>query len=217
MRKITLILLPLLSFSQAVEISKSKTFTELIPPKNMSSGFSLQHRAKQSDTIEALFEKAINIVSKENICKGGKYSIYPNYYYTKNTRVQEGYRSSIRFNCHFDDVSRYKNLLSKIKKLNTTMSQDEINYTINDDVKEKYMQTLENSAYVYAKEHTKFLNKQFNNCKVKSINLRQNQHAMPFLKEMTMAATPMGTKVTAPIKENIKVNLSVDYKFECKE
>lgn len=216
MKKTLLALITLFSFSDALEVSKSKTFTEHIPPNAMSSNFILNYESQSSEEIEELFANAIMIVEKERICKGGKYSIYPNFYYEDNIRVQDGYRSHINFNCNFNDIKEYEAILTEIKSLNALLTQGKINHTTNDKVKERYKLTMENDAYIYAKDYLTILNAQFTNCRVKSINLNQNDHIVPYYRtEMAMADNSAKAKVSAPIKEDIKLNLRVDYKFEC--
>lgn len=213
MKKILLTIPFILTFSNALEISKSKSFTINSPSKNMNSNFSLDYNAKTSEQIETQFKKAIDIVKKGKICKGGKYSIYPNYYYENNKRVQDGYRSTMNFNCEFEDTKNYENILSKIKQLNIPLRQGRLNYTTTQEIKNKYLLKLEEEAFLYAKNYSDFLNKQFKNCSVKSIDLNNNNYHEPVYREMSLAKS--NTQVTAPIKEDIKINLSANFKFEC--
>ena len=212
MGKIVLGIFTLLSFASSLEISKSKVFTDNIPPQNYNSGFSIIKEAKNSNIIEELFSKVIGVVEEADICKGGKYTIYPNYYYKEGKRVQNGYRSTIGFDCEFERVENYNILLSKLKTFNGVMQQNKINYGVDKLTKEKYLLTLENRIYDYAKAHSEFLNEQFKNCEIKAIDINQNNQPVPYFRE---AAISVSAKSTPPIKEDIKVQLNAAFKFEC--
>lgn len=195
----------------ALEITKQKSFITEISPTTQSSSFSLNHTAKKSDQIEKVFSKAITLVDKSTICKGGQYKIYPEFEYKNNQKTQIGYNSYINFNCKFSNSKEYEKLLQRIKKLDTKLTQNQISYEITPLENENQKTKLELKAYNYAKEYSGKLNTIFESCSTKSINFRDSHQAVQY-RAMTASKD---TTVTSPIAQDVEIKLNVEYVFEC--
>ncbi|MEA3352563.1 MAG: hypothetical protein U9Q33_01930 [Campylobacterota bacterium] len=200
---------------KAVEISKSKVFSSSIIPNVLTTSFTLKHKAQNDNEIEKLFQKAINIAKKSDICKGGSYKIYPSYRYINNKRLNDGYNSYLDFNCRFQNINSYEKLISNIKHLNAKLTQNKIKYISTDQQKESSVKMLEVLAYKYAISYKKYLNEQFKDCKIKSISFSNSLQNDPIaLKRMILS---QDTTTTSPVKDEIKHKINVNYTFLCDE
>lgn len=209
---ITFSLIPVLL--NGIEISKIKDFEIDIKSTQQTTNFSLKAKSSKSKDIESKFEKVIGIVKNSDICVGGKYNIYPNYNYVENRKIINGYNSNIHFKCEFDDIKYYEKLLSEVKHFNLPLSQGKINYKSSLEVKEKGDAKLELKAYTYAKNYTKYLNKQFKNCNIKNIDFTNKISNSP-IPYRSLSSTSNSTIVTAPIGDKLKLKISVNYVFIC--
>jgi uncharacterized protein YggE len=198
----------------AVDITKSKEFTLEVESNQYKSSFSISHKATTANEIESLFEKAVTIAKKSNICSGGQYSIYPNYKYIKNQRVDDGYNSNINFECYFKESKEYEDTLSKLKYLNLKISQNRIEPTITKS--ESQITKLEKEAFKYAKEYKKVLESDFGKCEIESINLNQTDKNYNPIKPNLLRSSISKTTISTPIDKSLTINLRVDYKFRCK-
>ncbi|MEA3289215.1 MAG: SIMPL domain-containing protein [Campylobacterota bacterium] len=208
--------LTLISISvSAVEISKSKTFTDKITPTVQSSSFSLQHRSHNDRAIEQIFKKAINIVKRGNICEGGQYRIFPVYKYINNQRVDDGYNSYINFNCEFKDIKEYEKVISNIKTLNTKITQDKISYITTVIQIDSMNKQLEQKAYDYSKSYKEYLSSLFGNCKTQKISFVNQHNKVPYPLRSLASAKSNEAIVTSPIKDDIDYSLNVNYTFKC--
>lgn len=213
--RISFIILTLTLNLFALEISKSKLFTKTLEPSFQASSFSVNYKSEFDYKIESKFKHLINTVERSEICKGGKYYIYPSYKYIENKRVQDGYRSNIRFTCEFKDIEKYETLLDRVKRLELKVNQGQISYKTTQKQKDEAKMELEKKAFLYSKSYIETLSDFFGSCLIKSINLSQNKIQTPPYRAMAMEAQSLKTTVTSPIKEDIKYNLNVDYVFKC--
>jgi uncharacterized protein YggE len=213
MSKIVILYFIIILNLNALDISKQKVFTTTIKPSIQIASFSLNHIAKTSNEIENLFNKAISIVNKSNICKGGQYRIYPDYKYIDNKKIEIGYNSNMNFQCEFEDITLYEKLLTKIKKLNMKLTQNKIYYNVSDTKNEEEKSKLELKAYNYAKQYTVKLNDIFQKCEIKSISF--NDYNAPI--QYKMLTTQETTTITSPIEEDIQISLNVNYLFNCQK
>lgn len=213
MSKIVILYFIIILNLNALDISKQKVFTTTIKPSIQIASFSLNHIAKTSNEIENLFNKAISIVNKSNICKGGQYRIYPDYKYIDNKKIEIGYNSNMNFQCEFEDITLYEKLLTKIKKLNMKLTQNKIYYNVSDTKNEEEKSKLELKAYNYAKQYTVKLNDIFQKCEIKSISF--NDYNAPI--QYKMLARQESTTITSPIEEDIQISLNVNYLFNCQK
>ncbi len=206
MKKLLLLLLNLL-FLNAFTISKSETFEIKLPAKIMTTNFSLQIKHKNNDLIIQTFNKIIREVRKSNICEGGKFTINPYYEWIKDKRVFKGYQGYINFNCTFKNTKKYANLIEQVKnEKGVIFSQNRINFIAPNNKKK-----LENQAYHYAINYTKYLTKTFQTkCKIKEIHLNNNSYNLPFYKTISKSLS-----IEKPIQKSVTSKLRVNYIFEC--
>lgn len=207
----------ILSFTSlnGLEITKSKQFDIFVNPSFQTASFSLSHTSNKSIDIEKKFKKAVEYAKEGQICKGGNYSIYPRYKYVNNSRIADGYSSHINFRCEFDNVKKYEELLSKIKKLNSKLTQNQIQYKNTHKQKDEANKQLEQEAYDYAKKYRNYLNKQFKNCNIKKIDFTEN-NAIGMQHRLYAEKSSMKDSIsTSPIKDKLKYSLTVRYTYSC--
>ncbi len=197
-------------FSGTIEINKNKEFEVSIKPDMYKSTFSLNIRDNEQSNIEDKFAEAIDIVSKNEICKGGKYNIYPHH-------KKDQYNGYINFKCQFEDKTIYEELLSKIKNIdNIKLSQGQIDQINAKDQIELTNEKLEAKALVFPSTYEKFLedNMLGFKCKTKRISFGGSNHMEPMPMYMESARVA-NTKVTLPVQNNVTYKKRVAYTFLC--
>ena len=228
----------------ATVVSKDRVFEDYITPSHMSGSFSIVKKSQETIEIQKLFNKIVGIVKKSDICKGGNYYISPEYeykthyynnetkeeinpakltprtYYQKQKKEFIGYRSKIDFNCTFKNVTTYDKIISKIKELKVKeLSLNTIHYKATKNEIDSSNDSLEVDAIKYAKEYSKKLNTLFDSrCKIEKIIFNPSSHTPRHYsqKNMLKSASEATSITTPPIKENLKIDLRVNYTFECK-
>jgi hypothetical protein len=206
MKKIFFLFLIVIS-SNAFTIYKNETFEIKTPAKIMTTNFSLQMKNRNNDIIIKTFNKIIKEVRKSKICEGGKFSINPNYEWINDKRVFKGYQGYITFTCIFKNTKKYAKLIEQVKnKKGVIFNQDRINF-----VAPNNKNKLEDKAYHYAINYTKYLTKTFNTkCKIKEIHLNNSYYNPPFYKTMSKSLS-----IEKPIQKSVTSKLNVNYIFEC--
>lgn len=214
MKKLAVFLFLYINLS-ALEVSNSKTFTKHLEPAFQSGSFSISYKADYDYKIESKFKQIIEITGKSGICKGGGYYIYPAYKYIDNKRIEDGYRSNIRFECEFKNTEDYENILDEIKRSNVKIEQGNISYKTTRKQKDEARVDMEKEAFIYAKEYNKSLEEFFGKCSIESINLASDKFYPIRYKAAALESSALKTTVTSPIKEDIEYKLNVDYIFKC--
>ena len=196
-------------------IFKTKVFSTI------KTNFAVTLKNKQSHPIEKSFKDLISIVKTDGFCTGGKYNILPSHYdYNGKYNKDITYKGWIGFECQFQDIKKYEILINKVKQINPAfdISQNKLNYTLSSNQKEIIKNKLVNMAIKYAKNYSEKLNNNFDNCKIKLIDLTSNNYNhFRTTNIMMMKSANNKTTVTAPIQNNIEQSLFVKYEFECKD
>ncbi|HFU75706.1 MAG TPA: hypothetical protein ENK66_05600, partial [Arcobacter sp.] len=115
--KILITLALFLNFLFSLEITKNVTLNETMQSEFYKIYINLTQDAKSKNDIEINFEKAIEYAKDSEVCKGGKYNIYPRYSYHNGKRKFLGYNGSLAFNCTFKDEKIIEEFLSDIEKI----------------------------------------------------------------------------------------------------
>ena len=220
MKKITVLLILILSLSEAFEIQKSNEFIKEVEPTMMSTSITAMVEDESKLEIQKIFEKAIQCSKEQKICTNGSYRISPSYSYVDKKRVFLGYRGSIAFDCKFQDSKKLDSVISKLDSVSG--KEDKLKLTINPirwivekKTYEEIDKELELKALYYAKEYKSFLSTIYaSECKIKEIFLNS---ANRFINQ-ERAYHVMGdakSQTTPPIKSTHIIKYSASYKFEC--
>jgi hypothetical protein len=207
---IVLLIVSVSVFSQELIIEKNKEFQVEILPNMYTSNFSLRIESSYEKPIEVNFQKAIKIVSKSDICKGGKYNIYPN-------TTKKNYQGYINFDCKFQAKKDYEELLEKIKKLDGKVSQGRISLSNTKQSIQDTQNKLEKMALEFPFDYSLYLEKNLSgfDCEASKISFNSSNYTpTPFL--LRSAKANSETVVTPPIEEEIVHSLRVNYVFTCK-
>ncbi|WP_139426273.1 SIMPL domain-containing protein [Campylobacter armoricus] len=213
---------------QGFEFSRSiEVFNELTPNiYNAILDFSASDELSEKTTISQeeknqiakTFKEISERISKEDFCKGGSYTLQPNYNYYQGQKVLNGYKLYSNFTCQFsqDQSKKYEQLLKDIENIastntlitfNTKALQASFDEVTLENNKEILYDLALNKADEKAQHYSKVLAK---TCKIKNIYFDGN-NAKFFSSNLAVAAD----RVVLPIVKNERQILKADIIFEC--
>lgn len=241
MKKLALIILCSgILFGGDITISKSFKLTGMIKPKLLfanvevigSSKLRNIGELKDSDrgSITSTLNSIIQKVKKDEICKGGSYSINPIFNYKDDRRNIIGQELSFRLECKFDE-SKIENYNAILKAINATISknpllalpQPQISSRITADEinakKESLFNEFLGNINNIEEGYSKILNK---TCSVSKISSSDDFSPAPLPRVMmsksalNMSAEADSTYTNAPISADSEVAVNVALEIACK-
>ena len=205
MKKI--IILFLVIFIYANEISENKTFIQNVKSSTLSTTLKVHIQNKNISTIANEISNVLNIVNSYNFCKNNKYSILPKY---KNQKFIT-YYTDLSFKCEFSKkkLPIFSELLGKIK--NNIISIYDFEYKIPSKLYKQTQTILKIKAFNYGLDKAKKLSNTFyKKCFMKSLNFNQ-----PIYTKNLRVFSESAISLPTPKNEGKNVILSVNYRFIC--
>ena len=206
MKKI--IILFLVFFVYANEISENKTFIQNVKSSTLSTTLKVHIQNKNISKISNEISNVLNIVNSYNFCKNKTYSILPKY---KDQKFIN-YYTDLKFQCEFNKnkLSIFSNLLENIQK-NNIVSIYNFEYTLSSKLYKQTENKLKIKAFNYGLKKAQKLSKTFNQkCFMKSINFNISSYNRDY--KVLMAPS---INLPTPKNEGQNVNINVNYRFIC--
>ncbi|RAX52238.1 hypothetical protein CCY99_07550 [Helicobacter sp. 16-1353] len=180
-------------------------------------------------SITSTLNTIIVEAKKDDICKGGSYSINPIVNYDKNDRKTIGQNVDFTLNCKFlekDGLAKYNDFLSKINKILSsnrllTLPQPSIAYRITDDEINAAKETLfgEFLSHINSIE-TKYSTLAGKKCVVNSISTSDDYIPSPMPRALANAkmesSNADSTTAEAPIANEANITININLRFICK-
>ncbi|MDD3475508.1 MAG: SIMPL domain-containing protein [Sulfurimonas sp.] len=210
--KLSLISL-LVTFSYGYELKINKTFDESLEPDRMQLSFSLIAKKESAAKAKEVLHKAIESIKKEPLCKGGGYSITPEYNYNSKERELLDYIGTADFECSFKNIEEIDTLLAFFDKLeDLELRQAPIRWVVDKENMKIEKTSLEFRAIKYAKEYTEILSiEEIAKCSVKNVEIIADGYTRYEAQNMLMSKSTMQT----PTKEPTILNLNATYTYDC--
>lgn len=212
-----ILLLAAVAYSlSALEIEETRTFSKYVEPELMQSGFSIQKQASNINTIQNSFSKISKKIQAYDICKGGKYRIRPVYLYKKNEKVFNGYSGHIDFKCIFKDTKKFDRVLNALEINDEKLTLNTISWHIDENIVEQIKESLKDDSLKYSIKRALQLEKSLQSykCTPKKIKFESIRAIAPY-RGTAVASSSIKSESVAPIKEERKITLNVEYLFEC--
>lgn len=210
--KLSLVAL-LATFSYGYELKTNKTFEETLESDRMLFSFSLIAKKESATKTKDMLHKAIENVKKISTCKGGAYSINPEYNYSSKKRELLGFVGNVNFECTLIDVEEIDTLLAYFDTLKEIeLRQAPIRWVVDIENIKKAKMSLEFSAIKYAKEYAEVLLKEKTaTCSVKNVEILSDSYVRYETQNMTLARSAMPT----PTKEPSTLSINANYIYDC--
>lgn len=162
----------------AHEIKTDRIFQESLEPDRMQLSFWLTAKAKSAKEVKEILHPAIAELKKFPACKGGGYTLGPEYNYKSGNRDLLGFRGSTHFECRFKDIDEMDGIVAFFdaqKKLE--LQQSPIIWVVDDENIRSTKMSLELKSIQYAKEYIELLGKEnIAKCRTKNIEILTNSH-----------------------------------------
>ena len=181
---------------------------------------SSNNRDKITNTLNSI----INAANKNDVCKGGSFSITPIISYDKDNRKTIGQNVNFSLNCKFikDDIDTYNKLLLDINNHIANndllaLPQPSINYRITDDeinnIKEELFDTFLSKISQIEDKYSKILDKK---CSANNINYGENLKIQPIQRNAKAQDFVMSAATLPPIKDNTRIEIDITTQLICK-
>lgn len=202
-----------ISITHAYELKTNKTFDETLTPDTMELTFSLSTKKESASKIKEVLHKAIESIKQDSICKGGAYSINPEYNYNSKKRELLGFAGTVDFECSFKNIEEIDTLLTYFDTLkDLELRQAPLRWVADKENLKIAKMSLEFRAIKYAKEYTEILSiEEIAKCSVKNVEIITDGYTRYEAQPMLMAKSSMPT----PTKEPTTINLTANYVFDC--
>ncbi|WP_291949420.1 SIMPL domain-containing protein [Campylobacter sp.] len=215
-----------LEFARDIEV-----FDEIMPNSykanlNFNASNELSQKTiiseEEKASIENTFKELSMRIAKENFCKGGSYTLEPNYNYNQDHKTLNGYNLYSNFSCIFSK-EKNKDFEAMIKDIYDISSKNSLivfstkalQATFDEKILEENKEKLYDLALKKAFEKSEYYSKNLNKiCSIKSIDFDTNQ-ALQRLSKL-MHANLAFDNTTLPITQNEKQKLLAKVIFECK-
>lgn len=214
MHLIKLLLLGLfVATSCAYELKINKIFEESLEPDKMQFHFSLIAKKKSAKETKELLHPVIAVIKKQTQCKGGAYTLNPEYNYKSGKRELLGFISIANFECSFKNVEEMDDLITFFDmQKEIQLQQLPIIWVVEKKNINAAKISLELNAIRYAKEYSEILKKDsVAQCREKSVEIHTNAQIRHETQTMLMAKSSMET----PTKEPTLISINANYAFEC--
>lgn len=195
------------------ELKVNKTFEENLESDRMELHFSFIAKKKSAKETKELLHPAIAIIKQHPQCKGGGYTLSPEYNYKSNKRELLGFVGRANFECSFKEVEEIDDIITFLDtQTNLELQQAPIKWVVDKENIKIAKTSLELKALRYAKEYAQILKKEnIAQCHEKKVEIHTNSSVMHEPKAMLMAKSSMET----PTKEPTLISINATYDFEC--
>jgi hypothetical protein len=210
-------------------LTKNKTFISKVDTNKMTMSFRLNSKGtvQKEAFLEQEFSKAINAAKATKLCKGGRYSINPNYSWNNGKRYFEGFNGNVSFKCSFSNekeeqrINRLKERFSNLRYVK--LSQGVIQNKLEVEKIEETKELLEKESITYGLNYAHNLSiKTDMKCSINNIsfdNASFNRPVPMYSRAMDVVSEGLNlnSSIAKPIKEPESVKLTTNFKFKCKK
>lgn len=195
------------------ELKVNKTFEENLESDRMELHFSFIAKKKSAKETKELLHPAIAIIKQHPQCKGGSYTLSPEYNYKSNKRELLGFVGRANFECSFKEVEEIDDITTFFDtQTNLELQQAPIKWVVDKENIKIAKTSLELKALRYAKEYAQILKKEnIAQCHEKKVEIHTSSSVMHEPQAMLMAKSSMET----PTKEPTLISINATYDFEC--
>ncbi|AJC87127.1 SIMPL domain-containing protein [Campylobacter insulaenigrae] len=210
-----------LQFTRDIEV-----FDEIIPNTykadlNFNASNELSQKTiideEEKASIAKTFKELSTRIAKENLCKGGSYTLEPSYSYNQGHKTLNGHNFYSNFSCAFTKEKNkdFDNLIKDINNISAknsliVFSTKALQAMIDEEILEENKEKLYDLALKKAYEKNEYYSKNLNKiCSIKSIDFDTNPSKL-------MRANMVYDSVALPIVKNEKQKLLAKVIFECK-
>lgn len=195
------------------ELKVNKTFEENLESDRMELHFSFIAKKKSAKETKELLHPAIAIIKQHSQCKGGVYTLNPEYNYKSTKRELLGFVGRANFECSFKEVEEIDDITTFFDtQTNLELQQAPIKWVVDKENIKIAKTSLELIALRYAKEYAQILKKEnIAQCHEKKVEIHTSSSVMHEPQGMLMAKSSMET----PTKEPTNISINATYDFEC--
>ncbi|MGE0739085.1 SIMPL domain-containing protein [Sulfurimonas sp.] len=195
------------------ELKVNKTFEENLESDRMELHFSFIAKKKSAKETKELLHPAIAIIKQHPQCKGGGYTLSPEYNYKSSKRELLGFVGRANFECSFKEVEEIDDITTFFDtQTNLELQQAPIKWVVGKENIKIAKTSLELKAIRYAKEYAQILKKEnIAQCHEKKVEIHTSSSVMHEAQAMLMAKSSMET----PTKEPTLISINATYEFEC--
>lgn len=199
--------------SFAYELKVNKTFEENLESDRMELHFSFIAKKKSAKETKELLHPAIAIIKQHPQCKGGGYTLSPEYNYKSTKRELLGFVGRANFECSFKEVEEIDDITTFFDtQTELELQQAPIRWVVDKENIKIAKTSLELKALRYAKEYAQILKKEnIAQCHEKKVEIHTSSFATHEPQAMLMAKSSMET----PTKEPTRISINATYEFEC--
>lgn len=195
------------------ELKVNKTFEENIQSDKMELHFSLIAKKKSAQDTKALLHPAIATIKKHSQCKGGGYTLHPEYNYKPNKRELLGFIARANFECSFKNIEEIEEIITFFNaQKDLELQQAPIRWVVEKESLHTAKMNLEIKAIRYAKEYAEILKKQsIAQCSEKKVEIQTDAAIHRTSQTMLMSKSSIET----PTKEPTLVSVRAIYTYVC--
>lgn len=195
------------------ELKVNKIFEENLESDRMELNFSFIAKKKSAKETKELLHPAIAIIKQHPQCKGGAYTLNPEYNYKSSKRELLGFVGRANFECSFKEVEEIDDITTFFDtQTNLELQQAPIKWVVDKENIKIAKTSLELKALRYAKEYAQILKKEnIAQCHEKKVEIHTSSFATHEPQAMLMAKSSMET----PTKEPTLISINATYDFEC--
>jgi len=199
--------------SFAYELKVNKAFEENLESDRMELHFSFIAKKKSAKETKELLHPAIAIIKQHPQCKGGAYTLNPEYNYKSTKRELLGFVGRANFECSFKEVEEIDDITTFFDtQTNLELQQAPIKWVVDKENIKIAKMSLELKVIRYAKEYAQILKKEnIAQCHEKKVEIHTSSFATHEPQAMLMAKSSMET----PAKEPTRISINATYDFEC--
>ena len=214
-----------LFLSADMEITTQESVTRVLIPDRLRGELSFEEEHKNSNVIKehlnALVAEVKRFDSKNELCQGGGYRLYPSYDYKDNKQIFMGYKGSLFFSCELSSVEQYNTLverLEKVKAPSVITHQGSLAWVVSDGVQNANRLALRSSLLKVANEQALSFSKETHQtCVVKEVVFENTTSSHPILMR---AAAPMAKSFSsvptqAPLAHHETLVLGATVRYVC--
>jgi uncharacterized protein YggE len=216
------------SFLFSYEIAFNKNFSKKLKGDVITTSVNINIEDKKEKVINRKIEKFNRFFKQEKSLtkKGGSFSLNPRYKYYNNKQVFLKYVGSLRYSLeskNAQDLNSFVQKLIDYKEAlddeNIKLSISSISWQVSKKQQEFIMDKLKLSSIKWAESYAKKLSRELNqDCEIKNININTRfTNPIPMHRKMAMSVSSLEkSAAVSPLNTNKELNLSANYKMECK-
>ena len=223
---LSLLLLPILSFSY--EINFNKSFSKVVNPDLLNTYININVEKKDESKVNIEIEKFNDFMknNKSITLKNGSFTLSPKYKYYENKQEFVGYVGSLRYTAESTDAKKLNSFMDELISIkDSTKSEDvklnisNVSWKISDELQNKSYDELRLESITWLESYSKTLSTKLSkSCEIKTINVNESQNGniMYARAEMAYSSKAKVAADVAPINSEQNININPNFTLECK-